>query len=72
MKALIGREITEQDKIKFKAIFKKEIVYFMNPVFGFDIFGFDKYIQTPDGKSTSDWLTEKYGKKAEQFIRGLI
>ena len=72
MKPLIGREITEQDKIQFKATFGTEIVRFMDPTFGFDIFAFDDYIKTPVEKSIKNWLKEKYGEKASQFIYSII
>ena len=39
---------------------------------GFDIVKFDKAIETPDGKSTKDWVIEKYGENAAELILKLI
>jgi len=72
MKPLIGKHTTIDDEQYFKSIFNVDLNYFMHPVTGFDIFKFDKFIRTPDGKSCNDWLKEKYGEQAKAFIVGIL
>jgi len=54
----------------FRATFKLGISGFIKrgPIIYFDIIKFDKWLRTPDGISTKDYLTQKYGAKASKFV----
>ncbi len=44
---------------EFKAIFGRSLYPFFDSLFGFDVIAFDKWLQTPEGMSTADYVTEK-------------
>lgn len=58
---------------KFYLYFKTSIMLFIHPIIGtdvimFDIIMFDKWLRTPEGVSTKDYIKEKFGLKASLFI----
>ena len=57
---------------EFKATFGRSLHGLFSPLFGFDVVAFDDWLQTPDGVSTADYVTEKYGEKAEALCLRLI
>jgi len=63
---------TPQQERTFKAIFGFSLSRFWNPILGFDVIKFDEWLKVPDGVSTADFVTAKYGEKATEFIRELI
>jgi len=69
---LRNKEIFMQAAPEFKKIFGMNLFNYWCVYTGFDVIKFDDAIQTPDGKSTSAFLKEKWGDEAEQFIRNLI
>ena len=56
----------------FFNIFGISLFRFMHPLFGFDIISFDKWLNTPDGTSTSIFIREKFGVEAQILISDLI
>ena len=56
----------------FNSTFGKPLLRFWHPLFGFDIARFDDFMRTPDGKSLSDFITEKHGAAAQKLIQVLI
>jgi hypothetical protein len=64
------KELSAETTItKFKEFFGRSLMQFVDPVFNsFDIIAFDKWLMTPDGISTKDFLTQKYGEDASKFI----
>lgn len=57
---------------EFSHTFGTSLFRFMHPLFGFDVIAFDKWLETPDGTSTSDYLKVKYSGRAEELIAQLI
>lgn len=60
------------DKTIFESTFNVSLLKFFNPGLGFDLVGFDEFIKTPDGVSTKQFITEKYGQHACQLIMRMI
>ena len=52
--------------------FRDTTMYFMLGRYSFDVIGFDKWLKTPDGISTSDYVTKRFGVEACKFVRQLI
>ena len=59
------------DYSRFKRVFGLNLRTFWG-ITGFDICAFDDWLKTPDGISTADFLTEKYGAAVCEFVRSLI
>ena len=74
MKQQILKNINKRKKYhyQFKEIFNIELSNFFDNITGFDIIKFDEWLDTPDGKSCSDFITEKYGINATKMIEDLI
>lgn len=76
--AFANRKLYHEYKYDFEEIFKLPLKNFLNlenPVHlftGFDIVAFDIIIKTPDGKSTKEFVQEKYGWRAIEIISQLI
>lgn len=56
---------------EFKTIFGIQVTHFAN-VLGFDVIKFDEWLGTPDGISTADYLTQRYGDRARQLVESLL
>ena len=56
----------------FGETFGKSLDNFMDPLLGFDIVKFDKYIAPPDGQSLSDFIAGKYGETARVLVQNLL
>ena len=52
---------------RFHATFKKPLNYFYN-VLGFDIVKFDEYLKTPDGVSTRDEVSKRFGQVGVDLV----
>lgn len=65
-------ELCHKYKIPFMETFKVSLFKFFSPITGFDICAFDSWLKTPDGKSCSDWIKEKYGDKAVKLVSNLL
>lgn len=68
-KQLLSKEVRD----KFYGYFNTSISPFIRPLLGtsvimFDIIMFDKWLRTPEGVSTKNYITQKYGRKASDFI----
>ena len=59
-------------RLNFRHTFGRELTAFMHPLLGFDVIAFDDYLKTPDGQSTNDFITEKYGEAACEMIHALL
>lgn len=75
--AKYNQKILNQKKEKFLSLFGLNLQKylagdFITLITGFDIVAFDKDIKTPKGKSTKTWVTQNFGKEAEQLISWLI
>jgi hypothetical protein len=57
---------------EFQKYFHLSLHKFIHPLYGFDIVTFDAAIKTPDGKSTSEFIIDKYGKEAHELVEKLI
>lgn len=61
---------------EFEQIFGQRIQNFMSGIhfiIGFDIVGFDKrVVQSVDGKSCAETITDKYGQRASELVRELL
>ena len=57
---------------EFKKIFGVQFAGFWNSFFGFDVVKFDAWLEVPDGVSTSDFITQKYGAEACALVRSLL
>ena len=57
---------------KFRRIFGVGMWQFMDFLMGFNIVKFDDWLKTPDGVSTADYLTKKYGREACDLVKELI
>jgi hypothetical protein len=69
---LDNKKKADQFHAQFYDTFGVSIGHFMDMMLGFDIVAFDKHLGTPDGTSTKDFITEKYGDEATQLIEDLI
>lgn len=56
----------------FQTTFGVPLSQFWDTFTGFDIVKFDEWLGTPDGTSTRDYITSKYGEKATNLVEGLI
>lgn len=57
----------------FHQTFGVSLFKFMHPIFGFDVVSFDEnFIRPPEGVSTADAITQKYGLDARRLIEKLI
>lgn len=68
---MLNPDITKTG-IKFRAIFKKRIMEFYDTMTGFDIIAFDEWLATPDGKSTKEYLVEKYSVEASNLVEYIL
>ena len=57
---------------EFQQVFGVPLYRFMHPLLGFDIVAFDKWLETPDGISTRDYLLKTKGQAAVTLICSLI
>jgi len=67
-----NRELKVKHSQEFLHTFNVSLFKFMHPLFGFDVINFDKWLQTPDGISTSDYLKQEYNERAESLITELL
>lgn len=51
----------KQARALFEATFGLSLHRYLHPIFGFDVVRFDQDIRTPDGTSTEQFITQKYG-----------
>ncbi len=65
-------DILNENRAEFQRRFDIPLTRFMHPILGFDVVSFDKWLCTPDGVSTHDYLIEKYDSSAPIFIRTLF
>lgn len=52
--------------------FKDFILSALTGVYQFDIIAFDKWLKTPDGISTKEYLKQRYSIQAQRLIQKLI
>ena len=71
-------DVFEEHAAEFENIFKIELSTFLSErllsvkLKNFDIVAFDKWLQVPDGTSTKDFITEKYGNRAAALVKSLL
>lgn len=62
-----------EQRQEFLETFHVSLSTFIDPrLLDFDIVKFDKWLQTPDGTSTKDYLDQKYGLRAMLLVEKLI
>lgn len=64
--------LSDEQMKEFERHFKIRIQKFWSPITGFELIEFDDWLQTPDGTSTKDYITQKYSKEASEFVEKLI
>lgn len=64
--------LLRNNRDKFRQVFGVTLQSYMHPLLGFDIVAFDRFLKVPDGTSTANFITEKYGKDACEMVRGFI
>ncbi len=58
---------------EFRIIFGQPLKKFWESnLLGFDVIGFDEFINPPDGTSCAEAVEKRYGKRAVEVIRALI
>lgn len=57
---------------RFSGKFGLCLATFQQPIFGFDVIKFDRYVKTPNGISTADYVDKKYGPGAADLIREIL
>lgn len=75
LESLVGKTMnlnrhwhTPTDVHVFKQTFNLKLSDFVDCVGGFDVIKFDKILKVPDGISTRDFITKKYGEAATALI----
>ena len=68
----IGKTPSPEQMGAFRKYFRMGLNQYWDVFFGFDVIGFDRAINTPDGVSTADYCTTEYGPSAAQLIRDLL
>lgn len=59
-------------KDQFFKTFQKSLFDFWHPIFGFNAVKFDDWLCVPDGTSTNDFVTKKFGPMTKKLINELI
>lgn len=67
-----NKELRIRHDEDFMRAFSVSVAKFMHPYWGFDVIRFDEWLRTPDGKSTDEFLQEKYGGVACDLVKALI
>jgi hypothetical protein len=67
-----NKELFYANRTKFSNIFGINLGQFFTLILGFDIVTFDKFLQVPDGISTKQYITDKYGGEAVKVVEGLL
>jgi len=67
-----NRELFQTHNRDFLRIFNMSLSSFFSPIVGFDVIGFDDYLQVPDGTSTAEYVLENYGQEALDLLSNLI
>jgi hypothetical protein len=57
---------------EFQQIFSIGLNKFLDPITGFDVIKFDEWLKVPDGTSTKDYLTKKYGVRSAALVMELF
>jgi hypothetical protein len=52
----------------FEHIFGTPLRRWLTVGYGFNVVGFDEYLQTPDGVSTRDHIKERYGQQGLDYV----
>tara|TARA_Y100000310_G_scaffold292109_1_gene320594 strand:+ start:251 stop:478 length:228 start_codon:yes stop_codon:yes gene_type:complete len=67
-----NKQILRENGDEFKLIFNVDIRKFLNPILGFDLVSFEKYLQVPDSPSIQDFIRENYGESAVQLVKNCL
>lgn len=67
-----NRDNFKRYRTQFLHTFKIPLKPYMNNLFGFDIMAFDEWLGTPDGVSTAEYITERYGSDACKMIEDML
>ena len=59
-------------EMEFYQLFRRRLRQYWHPLFGFDVVKFDVDIQTPDGVSCADHISQTYGEPARKLVEGLL
>ena len=69
---IAARKKYDNNYLKFQSIFNIPLKNYWDKLFAFDVIGFDKFLETPDGVSTHDWILQKYGQNAVNLVLDLL
>jgi hypothetical protein len=69
---LHNKKLVHDHEATFQATFGVSLSSFWELVTGFDIVKFDKWLETPDGVSTHDYLLQKYDQNALTLVEDLL
>ena len=72
LQPMLKRPPYEKYGEKFKRTFGVSLQKFWDPMIGFDVFKFDKWVKTPDGVSCRAHVVKTYGRDAVDLIELLI
>lgn len=66
------KKLFHDNESNFQATFGVPLHRFWNVITGFDVIKFDDWLKTPDGTSTRDYITSKYGDQATKLTESLL
>jgi len=66
------KQLLHDNSNAFQTTFGVPLSQFWDTFTGFDVVKFDEWLGTPDGTSTRDYITSKYGEEATKLVEGLI
>ena len=68
----LNKQKLNSNRADFARFFGVPLHRFMHPLFGFDVIEFDDWLGTPDGKSSHEFIIEKFGKEADELVEKII
>lgn len=70
---LAARQLSARNSAnRFQQITGTPIKKFFHVITGFDVIAFDEWLKTPDGTSTDEFITQKYGEDEGAELSALI
>jgi len=66
------KRLLHDNASNFQATFGVPLSQFWETFTGFDVIKFDAWLGTPDGTSTRDYITSKYGDQATKLAESLL
>lgn len=69
---ITGREHTTEQESEFEKIFGTTLKQWTHYITGFDVIGFDEFINPDPGVSCAQAVKAKYGQRAQDLIMEVI